>query len=110
MAKSQKKDENPLLSKNIPQPPPSTTASEEARIQQDSIIQQSGNTSIPYNTVKQQGTVKREKITFYPEPEQSEKMYDLMEAYRRRTGIKINQQDLLRRLVEVASIEMLLPH
>ena len=65
-------------------------------------------------TVKQQDTVKpqnrkKAKITFYPEGEQEEKIYDLMEMYRKRTGVKINQQDLFRRLLEVATIDILLP-
>jgi len=103
MAKTSKKQENPLLSKNIPQPPmqPEETKGEEAV--------QSDGTVVPQYSVKPQSMAKREKITFYPNFEQAEKIYDLIDAYRRRTGIKINQQDLLRRLVEVATMEMLLP-
>jgi hypothetical protein len=110
MAKSQKKDENPLLSKNIPQPPPSTVPSEQAKTEPGSTIPQNGNTAIPYNTVKQQDSkAKREKITFYLEPDQAGKLYDFMEAYRKRTGIKINQQDMLRRIIDVAKEETVLP-
>lgn len=105
MAKTLKKQENPLLSRNIPQPPPAqpeATKSDEAA--------HSDNTVIPQYSVKPQSMAKREKITFYPDFAQSEKIYELIEAYRKRTGIKINQQDLLRRLVEIATMEMLLPY
>ena len=58
------------------------------------------------NTVKSSTTV---KITIYPSREQLDKIYDFMEAYRRKTGIKINQQDLIRRIIDVADINAVLP-
>jgi hypothetical protein len=58
------------------------------------------------NTVKSGKTV---KITIYPSQEQLDKLYDFMEAYRRKTGIKINQQDIIRRLIDVADINTVLP-
>jgi hypothetical protein len=58
------------------------------------------------NTVKNSKTV---KITIYPSQEQLDKIYDFMEAYRRKTGIKINQQDLIRRIIDVADINTVLP-
>jgi hypothetical protein len=58
------------------------------------------------NTVKSSNTV---KITIYPSQEQIDKLYDLMEAYRHKTGIKINQQDLIRRIIDVADINTVLP-
>jgi hypothetical protein len=66
------------------------------------------------NTVKLQSgkTVKSSKtvkITIYPSQEQLDKLYDFMEAYRRKTGIKINQQDLIRRIIDVADINTVLP-
>jgi hypothetical protein len=66
------------------------------------------------NTVKQQSgkTVKggkTVKITIYPSQEQLDKLYDFMEAYRHKTGIKINQQDLIRRIIDVADIDTVLP-
>ena len=64
------------------------------------VKQQSGN------TVKSSKTV---KITIYPSREQLDKIYDFMEAYRRKTGIKINQQDLIRRIIDVADINAVLP-
>jgi hypothetical protein len=58
------------------------------------------------NTVKSGKTV---KITIYPNQEQLDKLYDFMEAYRRKTGIKINQQDLIRRIIDVVDIDTVLP-
>ena len=66
----------------------------------NAVKQQSGN------TVKSGKTV---KITIYPSQEQLDKLYDFMEAYRRKTGIKINQQDLIRRIIDVADINTVLP-
>ena len=66
------------------------------------------NTAKPQssNTAKSSKTV---KITIYPNQEQLDKLYDCMEAYRRKTGIKINQQDVIRRIIDVADIHTVLP-
>ncbi len=48
------------------------------------------------------------KITVYPSQEQVDKLYDFMEAYRKKTGVKINQQDMIRRIIDVADINTLL--
>jgi C-terminal processing protease CtpA/Prc len=122
-----------LLSKNIPKPPaistdqpvtkkkqntvPSSTLQQDSKTVLDSNVQQSENTAKLQDTGKQQSekavqssnTAKREKITFYLEPEQANKLYDFMEAFRKRTGIKINQQDLLRRIIDVMTIDAVLP-
>jgi hypothetical protein len=58
------------------------------------------------NTVKNSKTV---KITIYPSQEHLDKLYDFMEAYRRKTGVKINQQDLIRRIIDVADVNTVLP-
>jgi hypothetical protein len=86
------------------------------------LIQEGGNTphqedtppAISRNTVKRQnGNTakggKTVKITIYPSQEQLDKLYDFMEAYRRKTGIRINQQDLIRRIIDVADINAVLP-
>lgn len=133
MAKQQQPKENPLLSKNIPKPPaiaadqpikqeeqntvPSSTLQQDSKTVVDSNLQQSVNTAKQQDTVKQQSgktvqsgnTAKREKITFYLEPEQANKLYDFMETFRKRTGVKINQQDMLRRIIDVMTIDAVLP-
>ena len=80
----------------------STTQQEDTptTVGSNAVKQQSGN------TVKSSKTV---KITIYPSQEQIDKLYDLMEAYRHKTGIKINQQDLIRRIIDVADIHTVLP-
>ena len=65
-------------------------------------------TAVSSNTVKPQSR-KTVKITFYPSQEHLDKLYDMMEAYRRKTGIKINQQDLMRRIIDVVDINTVLP-
>ena len=69
---------------------------------------ESGNTVKPQSskTAKSSKTV---KITIYPSQEQLDKLYDFMEAYRRKTGMRINQQDLIRRIIDVADINTVLP-
>jgi hypothetical protein len=76
--------------------------------QEDTQTVDSGNTVRPQrgDTAKSGKTV---KITIYPSQEQLNKLYDFMEAYRQKTGIKINQQDLIRRIIDVADINTVLP-
>ena len=76
--------------------------------QEATATAESGSTVKPQsgNTVKSSKTV---KITIYPSQEQLDKLYDFMEAYRRKTGMKINQQDLIRRIIDVADITTVLP-
>jgi hypothetical protein len=70
--------------------------------------------AVSSNTVKHQNSNnvksgKTVKITIYPSQEQLDKLYDFMEAYRHKTGIKINQQDLIRRIIDVADVNTVLP-
>ena len=81
---------------------------------QNTTQQEDTQTADSSNTVKPQrgGTVKNGKtvkITIYPSQEQLNKLYDFMEAYRQKTGIKINQQDLIRRIIDVSDINTVLP-
>lgn len=126
MAKpSKQKEENPLHGKNLPKPPAlptdqptqeehpviNSTLPQNSNAVSNSDMQQDVNTAKQQDTVKQQSsnTAKREKITFYLEPEQADKLYDFMEAFRKRTGIKINQQDMLRRIIDVMTLDTVLP-
>ena len=76
--------------------------------QEDAPTAENSNTVKPQsgNTAKSSKTA---KITIYPGQEQLDKLYDLMEAYRRKTGVKINQQDLIRRIIDVVDIDTILP-
>jgi hypothetical protein len=125
MAKKETKQGNPLLGKNIPAPPADTSSpspgtesgtlpqysntveNRETVMMQNSILPQNDTTTLEQEGASPQS--KKAKITLYPTPEQTNRLYDLMEAYRRRTGVRINQQDVLRRLIEVATIDMLMP-
>ena len=133
MGKRQPPKENPLRSKNIPKPPAisadqpiqeeeqqtviSSTLPQNSNAVSNSTVKQSVNTAMQHDTAKQQSsnavpdsnTAKREKITFYLEPEQANKLYDFMEAFRKRTGVKINQQDMLRRIIDVMTLDTVLP-
>ena len=89
------------------------SASSEATTEQpnpdrDTVISQNRNTAKRQGgkTVKPRNTV---KITIYPSQEQLTKLYDFMEAYRKKTGVRINQQDLIRRIIDVADIKTVLP-
>ena len=73
---------------------------------QNGTIPQSSHTGENRKTAKNSKTV---KITIYPSLEQREKLYDFMEVYRKKTGMKINQQDLIRRIIDVADINTVLP-
>ncbi len=86
------------------------------------LIQEGRNTTqqndtppvVSRNTVKPQSgnsakSGKTVKITIYPSQEQLDKLYDFMDAYRRKTGVRINQQDLIRRIIDVADINTVLP-
>jgi hypothetical protein len=67
-------------------------------------------TALPQNREEQKPTKKeREKVTFYLEQEQAQKLYDMMEEFRRKTGIRINQQNMLRRILDLISPDAVLP-
>ncbi len=63
------------------------------------------------NTVKQQtGTDEsaREKITFYLRPAQIDKLDELVLAYKRQTGKRINRNEVVRRLIDLCDLDLLL--
>lgn len=71
------------------------------------------------NTVKQSNsetveqldgeTVKLQKVSFYLESElHLDKLDDLVRLYRKKTGRRINRQDVVRKLIENSSIESLI--
>ena len=76
--------------------------------QEDTPPVVSGN-AVKLQSSKDVKSGKTVKITIYPSQEQLDKLYDFMEAYRRKTGIKINQQDVIRRIIDVADINAILP-
>jgi len=90
---------------------PTSTIPQSSNPVGDRVVQQRVTTGRPQGTGKPQSskTAQREKITFYLEAEQATKLYDFMEAFRQRTGIKINQQDMLRRILDVMTLDAVFP-
>jgi hypothetical protein len=102
------KSENPLLGKNIPPPPAAT----------DSSVVSSGSTEAKNGTrvTEDSGrTVQREEreratveLSLYLRPSQDDKLEELRRAYRQRTRKKISANEVLRRLIEQATVEQIL--
>jgi len=106
---------------------------------QDSNTQQKGKTTKPSKTVKQSNThqegkeAKQQKTapnsniqkkgktekhrepmytikkTVYMTQEHDDKLYDLMDAFKKRTGVKLKDQEIIRRCIETATINSLMP-
>lgn len=118
------KKENPLLSKNIPRPPSATVESQtEANNgrtvegENDSTIKgQNGKTVERQKgkTVDEQvNTAYREEkatieVSLYLRPRQDDKLDELQQAYKKRTGKRIHRNDLMRKLIERATVEDIL--
>jgi hypothetical protein len=113
---------NPLYSKNIPPPPPAratppaaptgetkeqattpTRAEEQSTRAQPSqhITRPAQASPDPEN---ERATV---ELSLYLRPSQDDKLEDLRRAYKRRTGRKISANEVIRRLIEHATLEML---
>ena len=74
----------------------------------NTVTPQNGNTAKPHSRNAATGG-KTIKITIYPNQEQLDKLYYFMEAYRKKTGMRINQQDMIRRIIDTADINTVLP-
>ncbi len=80
---------------------------------EDTATRQERNTVLQQgsNTVKQQSGADesaREKITFYLRPDQIDKLDELVLAYKRQTGTRINRNELVRRLIDLCDLDLLL--
>lgn len=53
------------------------------------------------------GKASNEKISFYLRPDQVDKLDELALAYKKRTGIRLNRNELVRRLIDRANLELL---
>ena len=70
--------------------------------QSETAIQQQSRKVKPLNST----TVKKEvKVSFYLTPEQEQKLDDLAYEHKKRTGKRINRNDIVRHLVDNCSIE-----
>jgi hypothetical protein len=80
---------------------------------EETVEPQYSDTVVPQNsnTVKQHidgEDVAREKITFYLRPDQTDKLDDLVRAYKRQTGKRINRNEVVRRLIDFCDLDVLL--
>jgi hypothetical protein len=103
-------EENPLLSKKIPAPPP-VVEHEAAPVEQ----RENGITAKGYQGTRgiQQSTPEQEEratveLSLYLRPSQDDKLEDLRRAYKRHAGKKISANEIIRRLIERATLESLL--
>lgn len=104
------KDPNPLLSKNIPPPPPNNNERVANKNVPDSaVVEQPGQaTPTKATTKKPVGDLAKVELSLYLKPAQDDKLEDLRRAYKRHTGKKISANEVMRRLIERASLETLL--
>jgi hypothetical protein len=94
--------------------PPSALDKLTGRTRTEGTVEPHNGGTVPpenSNTVKQQVAgedVAREKITFYLRPDQADKLDDLVLAYKRQTGKRINRNEVVRRLVDFCDLDVLL--
>jgi len=77
------------------------------------VKQQSANTPIPQSlnpslSQNERMTDKRDRVTFYLDPGQLEKLEELKIEYRKETGIRINEQEIVRRVIDRLTLDFLL--
>ncbi len=102
------KSENPLLGKNIPPPPAATDSSvvlpgpTEAK-NGNRVTEDSGRTV--QREERERATV---ELSLYLRPSQDDKLEELRRAYRQRTRKKISANEVLRRLIEQATVEQII--
>jgi hypothetical protein len=121
-AKKTKEEENPLFKQNIPPPPttaPVTTQSQTAATRTGA--EENGSrekppvkssrpapaASTPKSTERNEEKATIE-LSLYLRPSQDEKLEDLRRAYKRHTGKKISANEVMRRLIEQATLDTLL--
>jgi hypothetical protein len=69
------------------------------------ILSQPINTAIPQSDTPSD---KRDRVTFYLNPGQREKLEELRIEYRKKTGERINEQELIRRVIDRLTLNSLL--
>ena len=110
MAKNTTKKENPLLSKNIPKPP-MTSYQEEQHIEaEDGITVTEQNAKAPeressFSYPEQAVEKATVEISLYLKPSQDDKLEDLKREYKRRTRKKISSNQIMRLLIDRATID-----
>jgi|SRR5450755_2307725 hypothetical protein len=101
---------NPLFGKNIPPPPPAATSSSVVP-PGPTIEAENGNRVKEYSDTtvggerKERATV---ELSLYLTPNQDDKLEELRRAYKQRTKKKISANEVMRRLVEQATVEQII--
>lgn len=90
---------NPMWGKNIP-PPPAPPQVVQSPVSRDNGI-------FPDSTSEEKENATIE-LSLYLRPSQDDKLDDLRRAYKKRTGKKISANEVMRRLIDQATLDMLL--
>ena len=107
MAKS---SDNPLLGKNIPPPPPAATSGSDIP-PGPTTEAENGNRGKEHSgtTVESEGKERATvEVSLYLRPSQDDKLEELRRAYKQRTRKKISANEVMRRLIEQATVEQIL--
>lgn len=80
---------------------------EKVPLSQDDIITLSQNSPITPQEKKRKST-ERERLTYYLDSSQVDKLEDMRTAYRRATGKRLNEQELMRLIIDRLELGMLL--
>ena len=104
-----KTSDNPLLGKNIP-PPPAATGSSDVP-PGPTTEAKNGNRGKEHSGTTVEGE-ERERATvelsLYLRPSQDDKLEELRRAYKQRTKKKISANEVMRRLIEQATVEQII--
>jgi hypothetical protein len=106
MAKS---SDNPLLGKNIPPPPTATSGSDvppgpTTEAENGNRVEEYSGTTVD-SEERERATV---ELSLYLRPSQDDKLEELRRAYKQRTKKKISANEVMRRLIEQATVEQIL--
>jgi hypothetical protein len=100
------KSENPLLGKNIPPPPaaaaPPSPSFTEAK---NGTMGKEHSSTTVQREERERATV---ELSLYLRPSQDDKLEELRRAYKQRTRKKISANEVLRRLIEQATVEQVI--
>jgi len=105
-----KSSENPLLGKNIPPPPPTATSGSVVppgptmEAENGNRVKEHSGTTVD-GEGKEHATV---ELSLYLRPSQDDKLEELRRAYKQRTKKKISANEVMRRLIEQATVEQII--
>lgn len=105
--------ENPLLSKKIPAPPPVVMREAAPAERENGVAAPGKSETAQEQGIRERGPEQEEEratveLSLYLKPSQDDKLEDLRRAYKRRVGKKISANEVIRRLIDRATLESLL--